>query len=241
MSYAKALEYKEKEDWNNYLLQLIESSEKEIDKELDKFYVSKEWTSKINFEKILPKVQKLADDNSAKAQYMLGDLYYDGEFVKQDYEKAFHYFSLSANQGDSEAQYMLGELYYVGEFVKQDYERAFHYFSLSANQKNSDAQYMLGNLYYDGEFVKQDYEKAFHYFSLSANQGDSCAKKMLKKIPNHVKIIYELKQTNKHLDDENKKLEDENEKLTTHIKCMPDGEAYFEAKEHYDKLAKKEE
>ena len=169
MSLAKALEYKEKKDWNNYLLQLIESSEEEIDKELDKFYVSKEWTSKINFEKILPKVQKLADDNSAKAQYMLGDLYYDGEFVKQDYEKAFH------------------------------------------------------------------------YFSLSANQGDSCAKERLKAIPDHVRIIYELKQTNKHLDDENKKLEDENEKLTTHIKCMPDGEAYFEAKEHYDKLAKKEE
>jgi len=33
-------------------------------------------------------------------------------------------------------------------------------------------------------------------------------------------------------------IEEENNKLKTHIECMPDGEKYFEAKEHYESLAK---
>jgi len=61
-------------------------------------------------------------------------------------------------------------------------------------------------------------------------------------IGTHNANIYYLKLINMISDINMKKrielIEEENVKLKTHIECMPDGEKYFEAKEHYESLAK---
>jgi len=226
MTYKQALEYKAKEDWDNYLLCLIKSDEKESDKELLIYYQKSDWKTKINFSKILPTIEKLVDKNNPKAQNFLGYMYRTGQGVEKDYEKAIHYYTLSANQGNSVAQNNSGNMYHFGEGVEQNYEKAIHYYTLSANQGNSSAQNNLGYMYYFGEGVEQDYEKAIHYYTLSANQGYSSAQNNLEVIPEIERIKYELKQAKK-----------ENEELKTHIMAMPDGDLYFEAKKHYSTIS----
>ena len=94
MTYKQALEYKAKEDWNNYLICLLESDEIEADKELNLFYINDKWYSKINFTSILPIIQKLVNKNNNKAQNLLGYMYYSGKGVEQNNEMLFHNFVL---------------------------------------------------------------------------------------------------------------------------------------------------
>ena len=169
--YKQALEYKAKEDWDNYLICLLESDEIEANKELHLFYRDTKWKSKTNLTHILPTIQKLIDKNNNEAQYLLGYMYHYGIIVKENYEKAIHYYTLSANQGHSSGQNNLGYMYHYGLGIEQNYEKAIYYYTLSANQGYASAQNNLGIMYYDGRRVEQNYEKAIHYFTLSANQG----------------------------------------------------------------------
>lgn len=56
-----------------------------------------------------------------KAQCRLGSLYYNGDDVERNLEKAKYWFENSAEQGDSDAQVSLGSMYLYGEGVEQDY------------------------------------------------------------------------------------------------------------------------
>ncbi|MCH5292250.1 MAG: sel1 repeat family protein, partial [Treponema sp.] len=66
-----------------------------------------------------------AERGDAEAQNELGEMYYDGEGVEQDYDKAFDWFLKSAEQGNASAQMRLGFMYWCGEGVAQNYEKAF--------------------------------------------------------------------------------------------------------------------
>ena len=51
-----------------------------------------------------------AENGNSYAQADLGDMYYHGVGVDQDYEKALKWFELAAKQSHSRAQYNLGVL-----------------------------------------------------------------------------------------------------------------------------------
>ena len=112
-----------------------------------------------------------ANQNYVLAQFNLGLIYYKGEYVERDINKAIHYLSLAANQNDVCAQFNLGLIYHKGDYVNRNINKAIHYYSLAANQNHIGAQLHLGSIYYDGEFVKIDINKAILYFSLAANQN----------------------------------------------------------------------
>ena len=59
-----------------------------------------------------------------KSQFRLGSLYYNGDVVERNLEKAKYWFEKSAEQGDSDAQVSLGSMYLYGEGVEQDLEKA---------------------------------------------------------------------------------------------------------------------
>ena len=117
------------------------------------------------------KLKGRAEQGDARAQSILGTLYYKGLEVEQDRVKAAECFHLAAEQGDVEAQASLGVLYYNGEGVAQDHAKAAEYFRLAAEQGLAKAQFSLGVLYYNGESVAQDHAKAAEYFRLAAEQG----------------------------------------------------------------------
>jgi TPR repeat protein len=78
----------------------------------------------------------LAERGNAKAQIILGRMYFDGQGVPQDYSVAMSWWRKAAEQGNAEGQARLGILYRWGRGVPQDYVIAHMWFNLAARSGN---------------------------------------------------------------------------------------------------------
>ena len=116
---------------------------------------------------------QLVEKGNVEAMYKLGNLYYEGEGVNQNYEEAVKYFRMAANKGDADALDMLGDCYKNGEGVPQNYEEAVKYYKLAAEKKNKYSLNSLGLCYLNGTGVSKNYEEAKKYFKLAGENGNS--------------------------------------------------------------------
>ena len=82
----------------------------------------------------LEKTLKSAERGNADAQYCLGNRYYIGEGVPQDYVGAAKWFRKAADQGHGKAQFSLGEMYNYGDGVSPDNVEAAKWYRLAAEQ-----------------------------------------------------------------------------------------------------------
>ncbi len=73
------------------------------------------------------------------AQCDLGEDYYEGTGVPQDYGEAFKWFQLAAAQGHARAQCYVGMMYFVGRGVPRDQIEGCKWLQLSAAQGNKAA------------------------------------------------------------------------------------------------------
>ncbi|MCO6546134.1 MAG: sel1 repeat family protein, partial [Gilliamella sp.] len=74
--------------------------------------------------KALEWYQKASENGNVNAQYSLGDMYFDGKVVEQDYSLAKIWLEKAAEQNDPYAQWNLGVIYFNGYDVKKDTEKA---------------------------------------------------------------------------------------------------------------------
>ena len=118
-------------------------------------------------------------------EFLLGDMYLNGDGVKQNYDEALRYLRRAANAGNAIAQNNLAYMYANGKGVERDYEKAFEWGMKSAMQGNAQAQLSMAGAYKRGEGVERDYEKAFEWTEKAAMQGDAVAQ-------NELGIAYEL-------------------------------------------------
>jgi TPR repeat protein len=116
----------------------------------------------------LRQVRPLAEQGDARAQSLLGRMYYLGRGVPQDDIAAANWFRLAANQGDAPAQFNLGVMYAEGRGVPQDHAEAAKWYRLAADRGHAQAQYNLALAYAKGEGVSQDYVRAHMWFNLAA-------------------------------------------------------------------------
>ena len=93
-----------------------------------------------NFEK----TQRLAKQGEASAQFKLGQMYYHGQEVLQNYKQAFYLYHKAATQGHIKAQFHLGVIYEKGKGVTQNYRKAFFWFQQAALQGHTEAQVKVG-------------------------------------------------------------------------------------------------
>jgi hypothetical protein len=114
-------------------------------------------------------IKKQADKGDAKAQYDLGEAYYNGDGAPKDYTQAAFWYRKSADHGYARAQYNLGYLYYTGMGVSQDSVKAASLYREAAEQGVGWAQYGLANLYVTGEGVAQDYAEAYLWLELASS------------------------------------------------------------------------
>ena len=80
--------------------------------------------------------------------FVLGDLYYEGKGVKQNYQKAAQLYQKSCDGWDSEGCYNLGVLYENGYGVKKDNAIAKKYYGKACDlglQKGCDEYTRLNN------------------------------------------------------------------------------------------------
>jgi TPR repeat protein len=76
--------------------------------------------------------RKAADQGYAKAQALLGSMYFLGHGVPQDNTEAVKWFRMAADQGEADAQAVLGHYYRDGQDTPQDYAEAVKWYRLSA-------------------------------------------------------------------------------------------------------------
>ena len=76
----------------------------------------------------------------------VGVLYYMGDDIERDYEKAFSYFHKAASKGVDMAQCNLADMYRDGEGIKKDIGKAKKYFKLAADQGYKPAKKSLKEL-----------------------------------------------------------------------------------------------
>ncbi len=112
---------------------------------------------------------------NAAAQFDLGDSYYNGQGVPQDYAEAVKWYRMAAEQGNAAAQYDLGVAYHNGQGVPQNYAEAVKWNRMAAEQGNAAAQYDLGVAYYNGQGVPQDYAEAVKWNRMAAERGNAAA------------------------------------------------------------------
>ncbi len=86
------------------------------------------------------RIQALAEQGDANAQWSLGTLYFAGDSVPQDYQKAYRWFRSAADHGHALAQRSLGTMYRQGLGVPQDALQAYVWYSLGAMQGSERAR-----------------------------------------------------------------------------------------------------
>lgn len=125
-------------------------------------------------------LRQKAERGDAEAQISLGNCYYKGRGVPQDYKEAAKWSRLSAEQGNARAQNNLGYCYSKGQGVPQDYKESVKWYRLAAEQGYAEARTSLGTFYKAGktlariphaefrnaEKLPKRSERLFHHFVL---------------------------------------------------------------------------
>ena len=113
-----------------------------------------------------------AQSGDAKAQYYLGDCYYDGKGVAKDYSQVVYWYRKAAEQGYALAQADLGYCYQKGYGVDMDYDKAVYWYRKGADQGNANSQNSLGYCYRNGLGVTADNYQAVYWYRKAAEQGN---------------------------------------------------------------------
>jgi len=96
--------------------------------------------SENEFANMIKNIVKHAEQGNANAQNLVGEMYFLGKGVKQDYQEAAKWYRKAAEQGDANAQYNLGLLYENGQGVLKDDIMAYALFNLAAVQGCEEAR-----------------------------------------------------------------------------------------------------
>ena len=118
-------------------------------------------------------LEKWAEQGEPRACLELGNRYFKGEEVGQDYEKAFYYYRKGAELGDASCMATLGRCYYWGEGVELNLERAAYFYEQAAEAGDTGAMYSIGMCYTSGTGVSRNVTKALSWLERAAEKGCS--------------------------------------------------------------------
>ena len=121
----------------------------------------------------------LAEQGDAGARGRLGEAYYLGKGVAQDFGEALRWARLAAEQGNARGQGILASAYNTGSGVAQDFGEALRWARLAAEQRDVHGQTVLGFMYLNGNGVGQDDDEAARWAGLAAEQGHESAQILL--------------------------------------------------------------
>lgn len=133
-------------------------------------------SQKANIKEAVKWLTKSADQGYDMAQERLFEMYYDGDGVPKDYEKAIKWIKEIAknDKHDSGAQYQLAMMYENGEGVTKDYKQMIKWLIKAAENDSKQAQMNLGVIYYHGDKgALKDYKEAVKWFEKAAEAEDS--------------------------------------------------------------------
>ena len=116
-------------------------------------------------------LQFAAKNGHPAAQFMLGQIYWEGKLLPADIGKAFALFEQSAEKYP-ESVYCLSLFYLNGIHVEQDFQKATSYLEKAVSLGNAGAHYDLANCYLFGEAnIQPDEKRGIELLEKSASLG----------------------------------------------------------------------
>lgn len=112
-----------------------------------------------------------AVSGNAVAQNQLGDAYYNGYEVEQDFQQAFKWYMLAAEQGHGKAQYNAAYAYANGIGTQKNIAEAIKWYGKSADKGIALAEYILAKMLIDGQYIEQDITKGLDLLQKASDQG----------------------------------------------------------------------
>lgn len=118
-----------------------------------------------------------AEKGEFDAIYQVGNSYYFGNGVQQDYKRAYAYYvkAFSINPRDPDLNNSLGLCFINGEGIEQMPERGVAFFKAAVAFGSVVAHANLGLAYQKGQGVEQDFCKAAEHFTIAADAGNTRA------------------------------------------------------------------
>ena len=79
------------------------------------------------------------DQGGTNDQYEVGNMYYKGKYVPQNYKEALKRYMKAAKQGNTDAQLRIGYMYYHAQGVTKDYIEAYAWYNVAASNGSEEA------------------------------------------------------------------------------------------------------
>ncbi|CAG8468580.1 2416_t:CDS:2 [Ambispora leptoticha] len=118
------------------------------------------------------------EETFPQACFRLGEYYYYGRGVTQDYDKAFEYLGRARDKGNGDAIDMLGYIYLTGKGGPKDRHKAVKFFRDATEKEIPFAFYHLGVCYFRGwGGLTKDEEQAKKLIFKAARMGNEDAQK----------------------------------------------------------------
>ena len=130
-----------------------------------------------DYEGALRLIRPQAEEGNAKAQKILGDMYFEGQGVPHDDAEAVKWYRMAADQGYADAQLRLGLMYDTGRGVPvANCAVAAKWIGMAAEQGIRAAQYNFGVMHRrTGCGVPRDDAEAAKWYRRAADQGYASA------------------------------------------------------------------
>lgn len=135
-------------------------------------YLNKESPSDLDKEKAFKLLQESSERGSLKATYWLAKCYLNGNYVKEDRDRAMSLLRTAHLGNYTEATYELACCLHSAKSVKDAYhalDEARELYQIAAAKGHMNAAYDLGMILLNSPEIFHDYQKAFKYFRIAAN------------------------------------------------------------------------
>ena len=127
-------------------------------------------------EEIIDRIRFLSENGNTEAKRRLGQLYYDGVFINQDYSTSIRLFEECAVNNDNWCRQRLGEMYRDGKGVQKDVKKAIEWFKLAGEQGSLICIFNIMNLTWSGDGADtEEYGKALKALERYAEGGSQDA------------------------------------------------------------------
>jgi len=130
--------------------------------------------------KHIKELKQKALQGDKNAQYDLGVMYQNGDFVTQDHVKAVEWLEHSANKGHLDAMNAFSRMYLEGTDIYQDCPLALKFVKKLIAYDNAEGQFIFGRCYDNGWGVNKNEKEAEKWYQKSAVQGYEPARKKLR-------------------------------------------------------------
>ena len=114
--------------------------------------------------------QEAASLGNGDAQYLLGQIYFQGIGTASDLPKAAEYFQKACGNGNVKAFKIYGKMLFLGDGEKQNYDESASYF-FSIASEDAEASYILGIMANLGMGVPRNADMAKQYIAMAVEMG----------------------------------------------------------------------